>query len=213
MRKRTFGIKDLQRMSLKNILRIFVPIQILIACTASNTPDIKLAPTNLLVNVQIAGLSNSAPNGDGSGTVNFAISAKNATSYMVQTDGKTFVIDNKDGGTVNYTYASQPGQISTYTVLVAAYNGNVHKDTTFQVPVYYEEKYTLKWSDEFDGTTINTNNWAVETNIHVNNELQTYTNSGNYSIANGVLTITCNKVNNDGVYGSYTSARLNTSGK
>jgi len=200
-------------MSLKNILPIFVLILIVNSCTGSNTLDINQAPTNLSVKVQPVGSSNSAPNGDGSGSVNFTVSAKNATSYMVQTEGKTLVINDKEGGTVNYIYTSQPGQTATYTVLVAAYNGNIHKDTTFQVSVYYKDQYTLKWSDEFDGTSLNTNNWAVETNIHVNNELQTYTNSGNYSIANGVLTITCKKVNNDGVYGSYTSARLNTSGK
>jgi hypothetical protein len=195
-------------MSLKNILHIFALTLIVTSCTGSNTPDLKQVPGNLSVNVKITGSSNSTPNGDGSGTVNFAISAKNATSYMVQTDGKTFVIDNKEGGTINYTYTSQPGQVATYTVLVAAYNGNVHKDSTFQVSVYYKEQYTLKWSDEFDGTSLNTNNWAVETNIHVNNELQTYTNSGNYSIANGVLTINCKKINDDGVYGSYTALNM-----
>ena len=200
-------------MSLKNILRIFVLTQIVIACTSGNAPDRIQAPTGLLVNVQLVGMSSSTPNGDGSGSVNFVVSAKNATSYMVQTDGKTFVIDDKNGGTVNYKYTSRPEQIATYTVLVAAYNGNVHKDTTFQVSVSYKEQYTLKWSEEFNETSLNTNNWAVETNIHVNNELQTYTGSGNYSIADGVLTITCKKVNNEGVSGSYTSARLNTSGK
>jgi beta-glucanase (GH16 family) len=200
-------------MSLNNILHIIALTLVVNSCTGSNTQDIKQAPTNLLVNVQITGSSNSTPNGDGSGTVNFTVSAKNATSYMVQTDGKTFVINNKEGGTVNYTYTSQPEQTGNYTVLVATYNDNVHKDTTFQVSVYYKQQYTLKWSDEFEGTSLNTNNWGVETNIHVNNELQTYTNSGNYSIADGVLTITCKKVNNDGVYGSYTSARLNTFGK
>jgi len=200
-------------MSLKNILPIFVLILIVTSCTGSNTPDIKQAPSDLSVSARIVGLSDSTLYGDGSGTLNFVISAKNATSYLVQTDGKTFVINDKEGGTVNYTYTSQPGKIATYTVQVSAYNDNIHKDTTFQVSVYYKEQYTLKWSDEFDGTSLNFNNWSVETNTHVNNELETYTNTGNYSLANGILTITCKKVNDDGVYGSYTSARLNTSGK
>ena len=200
-------------MSLKNILRILVLTLIVTSCTGSNTPVIKQAPTNLSVNAQIVGFSDSTPNGDGSGSVNFAISAKNATSFMVQTDGKTFVINDKNGGTVNNTYTSQPGQVATYTVMVAAYNDNVHKDTTFQVSVYYKEQYTLKWSDEFDGNTLNTDNWVVETGIHVNNELQAYTNTGNYSVANGVLTINCQKINDSGTYGSYTSARLKTQGK
>jgi hypothetical protein len=160
-------------MSLKNILRILVLTLLITSCAGSNTQDIKQAPTNLSVNAQITGLSDSTLNGDGSGTVNFVISAKNATSYLVQTDSKTFVISDKNGGTVNYTYTSQPGQIATYTVMVEAYNGNIHKDTTFQVSVYYKEQYTLKWSDEFDGTSLSASNWNVETNIHVNNELET----------------------------------------
>lgn len=199
-------------MSIKNILGIHVVALILFSCSG-NSPEIKQIPSGLSIDVQIAGSTNSTPNGDGSGSVSFVVSAKNATSYMLQTDGKTFVIDNKDGGTINYSYTSQPGQVTTYNVLVAAYNNNVHKDTTFKVSVYYKQQYSLKWSDEFDGNSLNTNNWAVETNIHVNNELQTYTSSGNYSIEDGILTITCKKVNNNGVYGSYTSARLNTFGK
>lgn len=71
----------------------------------------------------------------------------------------------------------------------------------------------LVWSDEFDGNTLNRDFWTAETDVHVNNELQTYTADGNYSVAGGYLTITAKKVNDNKQSGSYTSARLITSGK
>lgn len=106
----------------------------------------------------------------------------------------------------------------TYRVVLTAssggYNFTAEKSINIQTSdPDYAAKIPLVWSEDFDGTALNTLDWRVETNIHVNNELQTYTPSGNYSIANGMLTITCNKVNDDGAFGSYTSARLNTQGK
>ncbi len=71
----------------------------------------------------------------------------------------------------------------------------------------------LVWSEEFNGNTLRSDYWTVETDIHVNNELQKYTSSGNYTIANGLLTITAQKVDDKKQYGSYTSARLITEGK
>lgn len=169
-------------------------------------------PTNLKITTQITGQTDTTQYGDGSGKVTFNISASNATSYLIQTDGQSLVIDTKEGGSLDYTYKSYKGK-HTYSVYVAAYNGNIYKDTTFQVTVNYEIKYKLEWSDEFDGTALNMNNWSVETGTHVNNELQVYTETGNYDIKDGVLTITCKKVDDNAVYGSYTSARINTYGK
>lgn len=71
---------------------------------------------------------------------------------------------------------------------------------------------TLVWSDEFDSTAFNTNNWVIETggNGWGNNEKQFY-QSSNATLDNGNLVITAKKetVNNNG----YTSARLKTQGK
>ncbi|MFT3902484.1 MAG: family 16 glycosylhydrolase [Niabella sp.] len=74
--------------------------------------------------------------------------------------------------------------------------------------------YTLVWSDEFDGSAINTSNWNFEQggNGWGNNELEYYTNSSkNAFVSNGNLIIEARKE----TVGSnnYTSARLNTSGK
>jgi beta-glucanase (GH16 family) len=75
--------------------------------------------------------------------------------------------------------------------------------------------YNKVWEDDFNGDTLDENSWNVETHEPgwVNSELQAYTQSGNYTVSDGKLTIHPKKVKNaDGTY-SYTSARLNTKGK
>ena len=77
-------------------------------------------------------------------------------------------------------------------------------------PAYVPHK--LIWSDEFDGTTLNTSNWVNETNIDVNNEWQKYTNGDNLAIKDGILTITAKKVGSGQKKGDYTSGRINSNG-
>ena len=72
--------------------------------------------------------------------------------------------------------------------------------------------YKLVWSDEFDGTTLNTKVWNVESNGNGggNNELQYYL-PGNVKVTGGNLVITAKKQS----YGSksFTSGRINSMGK
>jgi len=88
--------------------------------------------------------------------------------------------------------------------------------------------YTLIWSDEFDGSALNMDNWTYElgnwktddkgnyiTNGWGNNEQEFYTDS-NTTVKDGILTIAARKENlTDPVQGSYeyTSARLSTQHK
>jgi len=76
--------------------------------------------------------------------------------------------------------------------------------------------YTLVWSDEFDGTTLNRADWNVELHAPgwVNAELQEYVDStDNIYLKDGKLVIKPKKtVNPDGTV-SYTSGRINTQGK
>ncbi|MFY0577024.1 glycoside hydrolase family 16 protein [Cystobacter fuscus] len=68
------------------------------------------------------------------------------------------------------------------------------------------------WSDEFDGTSVNTSNWSYVTNVHVNNEQQQYTTSSqNVSVSNGTLKITARLQSNNGY--PFTSGRLESAGK
>jgi beta-glucanase (GH16 family) len=72
--------------------------------------------------------------------------------------------------------------------------------------------WTLAWSDEFNGPTIDTTNWGYELGYKRNNELQYYTNrTENARIENSNLVIEAIRENYNG-YG-YTSASLITSGK
>jgi len=79
----------------------------------------------------------------------------------------------------------------------------------------YIENMILVWSDEFEGTAINTSNWTFETGATGwgNNELQNYTNGDNATLSDGKLIITTNKVDDNETVGSYTSTRMITSGK
>jgi len=77
-------------------------------------------------------------------------------------------------------------------------------------PNYVPHK--LIWSDEFDGTSLNTSNWENEINIDVNNEWQTYTNGNNLTIKDGILTITAKKTGTGQKKGDYTSGRVNSNG-
>lgn len=73
--------------------------------------------------------------------------------------------------------------------------------------------WNLAWSDEFNGTSINTSNWKYETDGDGwgNNELEYYTNrSENARIENGNLVIEARKENYNGM--NYTSARLKSQG-
>ena len=72
--------------------------------------------------------------------------------------------------------------------------------------------WKLVWSDEFDGTSINTNNWTHEVNClgGGNNEKQCYTDSPeNAFIENGLLNIVALPAV-EGAEKPYTSARINS---
>jgi len=75
------------------------------------------------------------------------------------------------------------------------------------------QTWNLVWSDEFSGTTINTNNWSFETGAGGwgNSELEYYTNRPqNAVIQNDTLLIIGRKESYDG--SNYTSARMKSEG-
>jgi beta-glucanase (GH16 family) len=85
-------------------------------------------------------------------------------------------------------------------------------------PAARAQSWDLVWSDEFDGTSVNSSNWTSEVGGGGwgNNELQYYTNGSNASVSGGLLTITANRVNSGSCwYGTcqYTSTRMVTRGK
>ncbi|GAF04196.1 family 16 glycosylhydrolase [Saccharicrinis fermentans] len=84
-------------------------------------------------------------------------------------------------------------------------------------PDYKPVEEGLVWSDEFDQSAINTENWTFEVGHGDwgwgNNELQYYTDGDNARVENGKLIITAQKVDDNTTTGSYTSARMVTMGK
>jgi beta-glucanase (GH16 family) len=71
--------------------------------------------------------------------------------------------------------------------------------------------YSLVWSDEFDGTAVDTSKWTYDLgNLNVNNEKEFY-QTQNATLSNGNLVITAKKESVGGQ--PYTSARLKTLGK
>src|ERR1700754_3630934 len=71
--------------------------------------------------------------------------------------------------------------------------------------------YTLVWSDEFNGTSVDQSKWNLDNgNPNVNNEKEYY-QAANATVTGGNLVITARQQSVGGQ--PYTSAKLNTSGK
>jgi beta-glucanase (GH16 family) len=81
-----------------------------------------------------------------------------------------------------------------------------------QIPMLYAQEYELVWSDEFNGSQLDTSVWQYELGGGSNNELQYYTSRpNNIFVADGKLTIKAVQESYGGK--NYTSARINSSGK
>ena len=199
----------------KIMLSVFVAAFLFFSCSGDNGGttggDTILKPTNLTVVATPVGVSTQNPNGDGSGTVNFTISATNATSYKVALgDGET---RETSSGTLSYTYTVSG--TNSYTIYVSAYNGAQFISTSIPVTIYVAPKAI--WSDEFnvDGAPDATK-WAYDIGTGDwgwgNNEAQYYTSrADNVKVQNGVLKIIAQRENYSG--SNYTSARIKTQGK
>ena len=77
------------------------------------------------------------------------------------------------------------------------------------------ENTTLKWSEEFNGTTVDTTQWNYKLGASGwgNNELQNYTNGLNTEVADGSLKIIVKKEGKGQKVGDYTSARITSTQK
>ena len=160
--------------------------------------------------------------------------------YVTGKNGETLsltpsIVPMKIGETYQYTYTStydlpltwtsfneEVATVSEEGVVTALKGGNTIiklsnglEEVTSRVAVEHQwGEYTLVWSDEFEGTTLNTDNWSVEVNGSGggNQEKQYYTDRPeNLRVENGNLVIEARKeeYNNR----SYTSARINSRGK
>ncbi|MCQ2483381.1 MAG: glycoside hydrolase family 16 protein [Clostridia bacterium] len=87
------------------------------------------------------------------------------------------------------------------------------EETTEKTSYTGSLEYELVWSDEFDGDSLNPDNWVYEEHDSgwVNNELQTYVSSAdNIFVENGDLVIQPLKETDENGNDIYTSGRINT---
>jgi beta-glucanase (GH16 family) len=199
--------KHLKRIGLIITFNCFL----LFACSSSNSEDpvVNQAPTNLVVTPVIVGSTAQTPNGDGSGTVNFTISATNATSYkIVLGNGETKEVTN---GSFSYTYTA--AGTDTYVIYVSAYNAGKFVSTTVSLTLFVGSK--LLWSDEFNTDGVpDPSKWNFQTwdPGYVNNELQSYTTRPeNTIVQGGVLKIKA--IREKYGKGDFTSGRIESNGK
>jgi PKD repeat protein len=183
-----------------------------ISCSGSSSDEPEAenkTPANLKVTATIVGASAQNPNGDGTGVVNFTLSATNATSYKITLgNGETKEVTN---GSFSYTYTASG--TNTYVLYVSAYNAGKFVSTSISITVLVEPK--LIWSDEFntDGAPDATK-WTFQIwdPGRVNNELQSYTDRPeNTIVEGGVLKIKA--IREKYGKGDFTSGRLESNGK
>lgn len=193
---------------MKNTIFLVLTVMLLsfLSCSGDNEVNEPNIPTDLSISGVKFGADGNNPNGDGSGVVDFTITATNATSYKVLINNETLELTQN---TFSYTF-TQSGT-NDHSIIVSAYNSEGFTSTTYSITVYVYSELQLVWSDEFDTNGApNSSNWGYDLGDHGwgNNELQNYTdNLENAVVENGVLKITA-KANGAG----YTSARLKSQG-
>ena len=199
-----------------NLLVVLIMLISFPSCNSDNGMDIgeptNSNPSNLSISGFAIGTDSDNLYGDGSGEVDFTITATNATSYKVLINNETLELTQN---TFSYTFTKNG--TNDYSVIISAYNASGFTSTTYAIKVYVQKELQLIWQDEFDQDGApNNSNWIYNTgngdNGWGNNESEYYTDRlDNAKVENGVLKITAKKENYEGF--SYTSARLLTAGK
>lgn len=204
-----------------SLLKYIIPFLCLFACNEKETID-NTEPSDLTISIEIAT--------DGSGNVSVQANAINTIEYhFYMGDGNADEPYKNNDGLYNHTYE----KLGTYEVEVRAYGSSgryIRKTKQITVltgdPSNTGEGYTtptsydgmqLVWTDEFEGTSLNTANWSYDIGTGCpdlcgwgNNELEYY-RAENSSVSNGVLTIEARK---EAFQGSeYTSAKIVSRGK
>ncbi|WP_218017742.1 glycoside hydrolase family 16 protein [Formosa haliotis] len=147
-------------------------VLIMHSCSDSDSQDTKEPIlSDLSVKTNIVGFSDSTPYGDGSGNVEFEISAVNATSYQIVIENQT-----KNFNSNYFLHQFLKGGTNDYSIEVRALNGNqlLTKQISIRVFVSEDENYDnageLVWSDEFNSGTLDTTKWSYETGTGINGD-------------------------------------------
>tara|TARA_B100000795_G_scaffold161814_1_gene121579 strand:+ start:658 stop:2190 length:1533 start_codon:yes stop_codon:yes gene_type:complete len=157
-----------------------------------------LKPSNLSVTGIAVGTDSNNLNGDGSGIVDFTITATNATLYRVIINDEELELTQN---TFSYTFTNSG--TNDYPITITASNSAGSTSTTYTITVLVSstDGLQLVWSDEFDGNgAIDPAKWSYETGGGGwgNNEVQVYTaDQSNVKVENGFLKITAIKESAD----------------
>jgi beta-glucanase (GH16 family) len=159
--------------------------------------------------------------------------AKAGEDYTAVTDGVVTFVPGEITASVEVPLISDSDLEldETFYVVLSDFIGLTSNNTSAQVTIENDDSYTaqkvddgyitpdsypgmtLIWSDEFNGTTLNTSDWNYEIGGGGwgNNELEIYTNAAeNVFVKDGYLTIRATK---NPYTGDYYSGRLTTKGK
>ena len=147
-----------------------------------------------------------------------------ASSFTLQTSNDAVnwttiqTVNGNTSLTTNYTYS--PAKVGRYARINLLTKGTAYGYSFFEfqvmgcngaaatytpTPAPLTGNYAMVWSDDFNGTALNTANWAYDNNVHVNGEAQQYA-SNNVTVTGGVLKITAKKEVNNGY--QFTSGRI-----
>ncbi|TLX76857.1 glycosyl hydrolase family protein [Labilibacter sediminis] len=121
------------------------------------------------------------------------------------------VVWSSDNETIATVFMGTVTTLTSGTATITATMGEYTASCIITVP---ERTYELVWSDEFDGTALNPDNWTIEVNGNGggNGELQYYTDRpGNVRVEDGFLILEARKEDYSGK--SYTSGRIITKNK
>lgn len=122
-------------------------------------------PNNVTITADIVGQDANNPHGDGSGTVNFTVSAENASSYVFFFDG---VPEKAPSGTLTKRF-SKVG-VNTYTVVVKA-NGTGGLSSTTSMDVEVFSSFADEEAENFlSGPNVGDSKkwyWQADKDVHV----------------------------------------------
>lgn len=167
-------------------------------------------PANLVVDIQVSE--------DNPQVVTITATADHAIRYEFEAgDNNQNTAESNESGQFSYTYESS----GVYLIVVRAYGSSgrfVKKEANTVITADNGEVtypgMTMVWSDEFNGSSLNTSLWTYEigtgNNGWGNNELQYYRQENTF-VDNGELVIEAREESFGGR--SYTSSRIITSGK
>ncbi|UAM99173.1 family 16 glycosylhydrolase [Polaribacter litorisediminis] len=124
-----------------------------------------VTPTNITITADVVGADADNPFGDGSGTVNFTVSAANSSSYVFYFDGAP---EAAPSGTITKRF-SKVG-VNTYTVIVKA-NGTGGVSSTKSIDVEVFSSFSDVEAEDFlSGANVGDSKkwyWQADQDLHV----------------------------------------------